>query len=73
MFRRRGVRADVGPGFTKGEGGIMMRGLSGRRRVVDVKDSVEAEDAVERVDVVVDADVVVVVESVDVCRLRICC
>ena len=74
-------RAEFGPGRMNGEGGIMIRGLSGRARVrfggcfvmvfvfVFVIDSVEPEDA----DEAVETEVVVVVESEDICRERADC
>jgi hypothetical protein len=56
MVRRRGVRADLGAGFTNGEGGIVTRGDSGRLRV----------DPVELVrDTVLCSVEVVVVDAVD--------
>lgn len=35
MRSRRGVRDDRGPGLAKGEGGMVMRGESGRAREED--------------------------------------
>lgn len=50
----RGVRADRGPGLTKGDGGIMMRGDSGRVlllvelfKVTDCSEMVVLDDVVE--------------------------
>jgi len=63
------VRADVECGFTNGEGGMTIRGLSGRMRVAECIDSVEAEEQVDRVEAEVDPEVVVIVESVEVCLL----
>lgn len=72
-------RAELGPGRTKGEGGITIRGLSGRARVMLLGrlgcafmlafsiDSIEPEVAEEDVE----REVVVDVESDEVWRVRL--